>query len=291
MDLPSLRVLEFGAALPPLPDPDDPAVRVWHSSAGGEHPFALGHTLGDEHWLHVLDLASYCFRVNHPKVIAIPRESGRVDDIIDRFYRSVVPLLLQMRGQTILHGASVQTPRGVLALCAHSMTGKSTLAYALQQRGYPLWTDDALALCVEEHQVLAQPLPFVLRLRPASAEYFGVAARAVPDANYWNRFTSCAPQSLTLICLLERSETPRHQPPVQIRRLTPADAYLALFEHLLYFSLDTAQRKELLMRQHLRLMARVPVWKLGFRAGLEYLPSILDALETEILNTAGQDPL
>src|SRR5829696_203522 len=43
-----------------------------------------------------------------------------------------------------LHASAVVAPAGVVAFCARSATGKSTLAASLHRRGYDLWADDAV---------------------------------------------------------------------------------------------------------------------------------------------------
>ena len=53
-------------------------------------------------------------------------------------------------------------------------SGKSTIAYGLHRRGYRLWADDAVALEVSESAITALPLPFDVRLRPATAALFGL---------------------------------------------------------------------------------------------------------------------
>src|SRR5919106_5320553 len=97
------------------------------------------------------------------------------DSILDAYYRSVLPMALQAQGAEVLHASAVLTPRGVLALCARSGTGKSTLAYGLSRRGYPLRADDAVAFENSGAQINVRPLPFSIRLRPDAAAFFDQA--------------------------------------------------------------------------------------------------------------------
>src|SRR5690606_18526516 len=101
--------------------------------------------------------------------------------IQDSYQRCVLPLVLQAAGTEVLHASAVLTPRGVLALCAESGTGKSTLAYGLSRRGYPLWADDAVAFEADETCTNAMPLPFALRLQRDAVRFFD-DGRGLTDA-------------------------------------------------------------------------------------------------------------
>ena len=57
--------------------------------------------------------------------------------------------LLQQRGVTTLHAAAVATASGAVLLMGVSGIGKSSLAAALVERGYPLLTDDLA--CMVQH--------------------------------------------------------------------------------------------------------------------------------------------
>ncbi len=72
------------------------------------------------------------------------------DSIEDTYRRGVLPLVLQLRGHEVLHASAVSTASGLLVLCGVSGTGKSTFAYGLSRRGYPLWADDAVVLDIED---------------------------------------------------------------------------------------------------------------------------------------------
>ena len=50
------------------------------------------------------------------------------------------------RGWEALHASAVLSPQGVVAFCAGSGTGKSTIARGLSERGYQLCADDAVAV-------------------------------------------------------------------------------------------------------------------------------------------------
>jgi len=62
-----------------------------------------------------------------------------------------------MRGYEALHASGVESPWGIVAIAAATGTGKTTLALELMSRGWPLVSDDVLALAGTPDGVLAFP--------------------------------------------------------------------------------------------------------------------------------------
>jgi hypothetical protein len=175
----------------------------------------------------------------------------------------------------VLHAGAVLGPEGVVALCARSQTGKSTLSRALAGRpGRALWGDDAVAFSTAGDGVEALPLPFALSLRPASAAHFAGS----PDAP---RAAGDAPAPLAAVLVLARADGDR-EPVAAARRIPPADAFTAVLEHAYCFDLEGTSRRRDTAEQYLDLVTRVPVFELRFRTGLQHLEAILDEVERAI---------
>jgi hypothetical protein len=226
-----------------------------------------------------------CFRFSDADdVEAIPQSGVPLDIVWDTFYRSVLPMALQTRGWEVLHASAVLMPYGVLALCAISESGKSTIAYALSQRGYPLWADDAVAFENKHEQVRAVSLPFKIRLRPASALFFGREPDTVHTPLHAgnNEQTYLEPLPLAALCVLQPDSERTHGPAVETIRLSPVAAFTALLPHAYCFSLQDTQRKRRMMQHYLHLAKRVPTFEVHFQRGLENLPAILDSIERVI---------
>lgn len=272
-----LRLVIAGATavIPPVPDPADSDVEVWRDHDGAVA--ASGHVVDGKHWMHLPGVASFGFSASSLDVEAFAPPSARVEWIVDAYHRTVVPMVLQVHGFEVLHASGIRTPEGVVALCGVKETGKSTLAYALAQRGHPVWTDDAVVLRARDASVDTLSVPFDLRLRPASASFFGRGEpppiRAVAEP------LRLEPAPLAAICVLERSSELPAGEAVQVCRLVSAEAFTAVLPHAYCFSLRDSARKQRMMNQYLRVVHEVPIFRVRFRTGLENLPAILDALE------------
>jgi hypothetical protein len=262
-----LTIAAETVAAPPPPDLSDASANVWRDGAGAV--VALGQTIGDYHWVHVPGRGAYSFPRHDGDVTAVPEPGTEGHLVEDTFRRIILPLALQAQGHEVLHASAVRTPDGVLALCAVAGTGKSTLACALSRRGHRLWADDAVCLELAGRGVQVSPLPFTLRLRPASAAFFGGAPRQgavrVPDES--------AP--LARIFVLERLENGGPE----IEALTAAAAFRDVLTHGYCFSMQDRMRNAAMVQNYLRVVDRVPVFRVKFSGGLDRLDETLDVIE------------
>ena len=262
-----LTIAPAGVAAPAAPDESDPTTTVWRDDQGTI--VARGSVREGKHWIHVPDLGAFAFTAAEREVTAIPDPGADPEIIDDAFRRMVVPLALQARGREVLHASAVRTDAGVIALCALSQTGKSTLACALDRRGHALWADDAVCFELNGGDVEAVPLPFTLRLRPASVEFFGDDAnagevRSPPDA-----------EPLAAVFILERSDGGDPE----LSRLSRAAAFPAVLTHGYCFSMLDRDRNAAMMSNYLELAERVPVFRIAIPHGLDRLDAALDLIE------------
>ncbi len=70
-------------------------------------------------------------------------------DVVAFFASSPFTALLQQRGVATLHAAAVATEAGAVMLLGRSGIGKSSLAAALVERGYPLLADDVTGVMLD----------------------------------------------------------------------------------------------------------------------------------------------
>jgi hypothetical protein len=259
-----------------FPDPNGPDVQRWRDYEG--RLCACAFRLKGEHWIQIPGLAY--FRVDREKqeVVAF-RETGASDALIsETFSRIVVPIALQAMGTDVLHASGVLTSTGVAAFCAISETGKSTTAFALAQRGYPHWADDAIPFKISESEVRALPLSFRIRLHLDALNYFKKNGEIeLPNSETWNDATvESAP--LNLIVVLKRT-TNEDGPTVKAEKLLPLKAFREVLLHAHFFNLKDRELKRQMITNYTGLTARVPVWEVCFQPGFENLSRLLDQLE------------
>jgi hypothetical protein len=251
---------------------DDAGVYVWRDLKG--RPCAYGHTVAGQHWMHWPRLASYRFDDDSDEVLAYSSDSASPQCILETFHRMVLPLALQRRGLEALHASAVDVSGRVVAFCAVSGTGKSTLAYALHcARQYPQWSDDVVVFEVAPSGITAVPLPFDVRLLPDAAVEFGRRASPSPAA-----VPALQPSPLGAICVLTRRQPHEFGGDVSINRLLPAAALRAVLEHAHCFNLTDRSRKELMMEHYFDVAERVPVLDVRFKPGLHRLSAVVEAV-------------
>lgn len=239
---------------------------------------AYASQAGSHCWIDVSGVAMFHYSTATGQVVAVPRsaiEDGRVRAM---YQRVVLPFLLQALGYEMLHASAVRTERGVVAFCGESGAGKSTIATGLRRRGYPVWADDALLLEVGA-RICAIALPFVVRLRRESAEFFGLAGDGSScDLSGIER----DPVDLAAICVLKRRTGSGDSEATGCRRGTAA--LTAVLAHACAFNLADLDRKRRMVAQYLAVAAQVPVFKVSVEAGLDRLPGLLDQLEARVIH-------
>ncbi len=211
------------------------------------------------------------FRFGPSGVEAIAREDVATEKIRDAHRRTVLPLALQALGQEVLHASAVAVDDGAVAFCAKSGIGKSTVAYSLARRGHPACADDAVAVEFGRRGPELIPLPFALRLRPASAAYYGEDAQTIEVQH------PVARQPLAAVCVLQREDKG-----AGVRRLGRAEAFPALLAHAYSFGLNDEPRRRRMVQHYLSLASEVPVLRVDLGPGLSTLAGTLDEIEAAV---------
>jgi hypothetical protein len=258
---------------------DDREVESWRDNGG--NVCAYGYIADGYGWMDLVGTAKFRFDPRNRELTAFALPGVSPDLVRDAYCHAALPVALHFFGCEVLHASAVRTARGVVAFCARSETGKSTMAGALGARGYPLWADDAVALDHDDDEHGGTPirtmlLPFNLRLRRPSAQYFGQEDRAV--GKQADREFTTSP--LAALCILERSRESHRD--VEIRRLAPDETFVALLPHAFCFSLNDPARKRAMLKFYLKMATRTPAFSVSFAPGFERLPVILDEIEAAL---------
>jgi hypothetical protein len=271
-----LSIKQEGAQVPPPATVSNPRTEIWRDTAGAI--YAYGEVLGEDCWMHLPGLASFSFTRSGGEIAAAVASGTSRELLLDAYRRKVLPMAVQAGGREILHASSIRSQAGITALCGVSQTGKSTIAFGLSRRGYPLWGDDALAFETSDGGTWAISLPFEIRLRPAPAEFFGdEAVAASTTAGTAEHSPGMETVPLTSVCVLSRGDD--STVPVTVRRLPLAEAFSAILAHACWFRIHDDQDKRRVIDHYLDLASRTPIFDVRFKSGLGNLPAVLDAIE------------
>ncbi|OLE21913.1 MAG: hypothetical protein AUI36_34175 [Cyanobacteria bacterium 13_1_40CM_2_61_4] len=192
-------------------------------------------------------------------------------------------LLLQQRGNLVLHAAAVAVRGAAVGLLGASGSGKSTLAAALHDRGHRLFADDYIALHQRASGSVVHPGFPQLKLWPDSAAALGHnpdrLPRLHPNAEKRTRRVTRRfarrPAPVGQLYVLTEGDC------LQIERLSPRDALIELVRHTyaarLLQQLDASQH----FLQCAAVARAVPVARLTYPRRLELLTEVAHLVETD----------
>jgi hypothetical protein len=126
------------------------------------------------------------FLITNGQEIAVQPEPGtETAEVAIFLIGTVLGILLHQRQQIVLHASAVRVGGKAVLFCGASGAGKSTIAAALSQRGFPLVNDDVCAIDLSDPgRIMVQPDGRLLKLWAHAidnlelAESRGAAVRA-----------------------------------------------------------------------------------------------------------------
>jgi hypothetical protein len=255
-----------------------PEATVWRDYDG--RVGAFGFTVDGDHWMRLPGVGSFRFSDGGEQVTSFAERGVPADAVRDAYRRTVLPMALQALGWEVLHASAVRMRRGVVALCAVSRTGKSTVAYALSRRGHRLFADDAVPYDLTGATPRAIPLPFELHLRAESASFFDMSESAPSEKDDGEVVP------LAALCVLERADPATLGGPVRVRPLSPTASFPRVLAHAYCFDLESAERRGRMVERYLELVSRVPVFEVHLWPGLHNLGHVVDAIERAVSRPA-----
>lgn len=86
------------------------------------------------------------FQITRDGIVSVWALTDDVDDIAAYLVGSVLGIALHLRRIVTLHASAVEVDGGAVLFCGESGAGKSTMAAALQKRGYSVLSDDLCAI-------------------------------------------------------------------------------------------------------------------------------------------------
>lgn len=194
-------------------------------------------------------------------------------------------LILHQRRVCTLHGSAVALPHGAVAFVGPKGAGKSTTAAALQHAGYPLLSDDVLALAAppQSPQFGIEPAFPQIKLWPDAARAVGQSptdldalAPHLPK-RAWRSHERFATQS----CPLHALYILGFGSELAITPLSPRDAFLAVLQET-YAPRFVGRHGT--GADHFKTLtsfvSKVPVYRLTRPRDLDQLPDLVAALTT-----------
>lgn len=160
--------------------PTAPDVMVRHGDVpealeGAQHSGPTWQMAPNRFVLRVPGVARFLIAAG--REILVAAENGTADDEIAIFLSgTVIGILLHQRARIVLHASAVLVGGRAVLFCGESGAGKSTIAAALNQRGYPVICDDVCAIGLDgPHAPQVLPDGRNLKLWSQAIEKLGVA--------------------------------------------------------------------------------------------------------------------
>ncbi len=202
----------------------------------------------------------------------------------------IFSVLLRQRGLLAIHASCVDIDGEAVGFIGNSGWGKSTLANAFYNQGYPLLTDDVMAIQVneasEKHPITFPAYPCVKLLPDAAAslgydfEKLNVIYSALPKRHNQlaERFAQ-KPLPVKRIYALEKIAAPHHQ----VQALSSQDALVELIRHSRVTNLlTTPEFTSAHLHQCTQLLKKVPVYRLRRQKGLAAIPDLIKLIEDDV---------
>jgi|SRR5690625_148457 len=194
--------------------------------------------------------------------------------------------LLHQRHVFTLHAGAIDYNGRAVAFVAHKGTGKSTTCVNMYGRGYPLITDDVLAIRLEEEGGLQVDPAFpTMKLNPDAVESIGkdpsqydIVSRAF-DKRYFTASDQFTSSSLPLgtIYVLENGDD------FEVHELDQKDAFMQMLEHsyvVRFFGRLAAGKEHFLDCE--RIVKSVRVKRLVRPRDLSRMEDYLDFIEADL---------
>ena len=283
----------------PLPQPasigtsEPPAVTVCLGSVPETLPAGPGRPTRTSLWqarpgAFLMHEGTVHFLVTGGRDVLIEPLGRDTDDVAAFFIGSPFTALLQQRGLLTLHAAAVATGAGAVLLLGTSGSGKSSLAAALGERGFPLLADDVTAVVLDTDQrPVALPAFARQRLWAHTLNKMRWRGRTQSPVRrgldkYWVPASRACPSPLPVRAafVLQSSSL---QPGIGIEPLPSGSAFWALWNHTHRKQvLDAMGRRPAHFRTATAMARCVPVARVTRPAHPFLLEALAERIETSL---------
>jgi len=267
----------------------EPAYASSVEMSGGQSAVSLYRLGGD---CSVLDCAVADFYLWPDRILCHPSDPEYLHYVEVLFTGLVLATWLELRGVPALHASAVAVGDRAAAFLAEPGSGKSSLAAAFMQEGYPLLTDDVLAVERSGGTYVGQPGYPQMRVWPQEARrlvggyeelelvhpYYSKRRLPVGGEGGFGSFCQ-EPRELGCLYLPERREAGAWEGGTRIEAVTAREGLMALIGHSFVVGIVEALG---LHAERLGfftgMVSRVPVRRLIYPSGYERLPEVRRAI-------------
>ena len=240
-------------------------------------PWAIEHWTGSSVIVEFPQRAT--FELNRTEILLRRDETGDADLTAHLLLDHVIPRVISLRGDLMLHAAGAVGPSGLAHLfLGRAGAGKSTLVTSLALSGWQLLDDDSVRIVqIQEGEFYALPGSGDVRLLPDAAAMLlpDVASQPISSNAGKRRFTldldssrsPTPPAAIAAIYSLGRGESSE----ASANRLTLAEAVGNITENGFHLADQPAVITRNAFERASALAAAVPVWRLLVADGLERL--------------------
>jgi hypothetical protein len=261
----------------------------WHHSSG-KLWLSFAKVVGG-YLLRFNELADFLVNNDGNEIDFTPKHGVPTDTIQHLLLDQVIPLVINLRGGEALHASSVLTSHGVVAFAGPAGSGKSTLAGSFFQLGYPIFSDDCLALVEQNPEIYGLPAYPGLRLwEDAVLCLFGGNGDHKSVAHYTNKLRVAIRSKQGIYCKepkpLKRlydivplsDDEVKGKTGIIIEPLSPQDSFMALVRCA--FRLDITDQSMLKRQFHSleKVASKVSVRRLIFPRDFNLLPAVREAI-------------
>jgi hypothetical protein len=216
--------------------------------------------------------------------------SARLDLAELRLLGPVMSYWLELRGFPTLHASAVAVNGHAVAFVSRHGGGKSGLAAAMVQAGFPLLTDDIVALEEGKDGWEVRPAYPEMRMWPDEAAHFVGSPEALPlvQAGAEKRrvaiggggFGSFLDATTPLDCIYLASRRPEEDGGIEIQPISRSEALIELVRYSFSARLvEAAGLQPARLDRLARLVRSVPVRRLVYPSGFDRLPEVVTLME------------
>jgi hypothetical protein len=212
------------------------------------------------------------------KVIVVPAPNATIELIRIYLVGTVMAMVLHQRGCLILHGSGVVIDGKAVAFVGRSGWGKSSIAAALAQMGYPLVSDDIFALDLSSNQPVVYPGFSQYKVSEETAQVLGHQTSSLLNRDVQNRGYINCPNFTTKTLAVDRIYLLAKDAENGIESIKPIEVMTQLLRHSVPTIWSLPQPPEHFF-QCSKLINTTPIYRLKRANDIASLPQLAKLVE------------